>query len=144
MKSIIKKTGALATAALLTLAFATPGIAQDDAKKGDKKPEGAKHGDPAERYAKIDADSDGKVTFEELKKSIDESKRPKKPTEEQIKKMFEKMDKDSSKDVSKEEYVEAAKKMHAPKGDKPKGDKKPKADKKPKGEKKLKGEKKPK
>jgi hypothetical protein len=126
MKNIIKKTGAIATASLLTLAFVSTGFAaDDDAKKGEKKA-GGKRPAPEEQYAKADADSDGKLTLAEYKADVAKSKRPKKPTDEQLEKYYKKMDKDSNSEVSKEEFVAAAKER-AEKGGKggKGGDKKP-------------------
>jgi len=80
---------AIGAAFSLTAAFA------DDDK--EKKPE-KKKADPAARFAKLDADSDGKVTADELKAGF-----KKKP--EMAEKMMKAKDKNKDGSLSKEEFT---------------------------------------
>ncbi len=118
MKNILKKSGALAAAALLSVAFASPSFAAE----GEKKPGKPKK----DRFTLADTNSDGKVTLDELKALAAKKKKEPKPTEEQIAKQFKRMDKDSSNDLTKEEMTAGPGKKG---GDKPgKGEKKPKSE----------------
>lgn len=118
MKNILKKSGVLAAAALLTVALATPSFGAD----GEKKPAKPKK----DQFAKVDANGDGKVSLEEFKIQAAKAKKDPKPTDEQIEKRFKKLDKDASGDLSKEEMAAGQGKKE---GGKPeKGEKKPKSE----------------
>ncbi len=120
MKNILKKSGVLAAAALLTVAFATPSFGAD----GEKKPAKPKK----DQFSKVDTNGDGKVSLDEFKAQAAKAKKEPKPTDEQIEKRFKHMDKDSSGDLSKEEMAAGHGKKEDGKGEKKpgKGEKKPK------------------
>jgi Ca2+-binding EF-hand superfamily protein len=86
---------------VLAMAFCAPGMAQDE-KKGKRQQQ-----TPEETFKKIDADGDGKVTKDELKKWVDNNERLKKLAEsdaEFVSKLFEKMDGNKDGNVSLDEY----------------------------------------
>ena len=91
----------LILSAVLALAFCSTSMAQDE-KKGKRPPQ-----TPEDTFKKIDADGDGKVTKEELKKWVESNDRMKKQAEndaEFVNKMFDKMDANKDGSVSLEEY----------------------------------------
>ena len=88
----------------------TSAIAAEDEKKAKKKP------DQAARFAKLDKDSDGKLSAEELKAGF-----KKKP--ELAEKVLKSKDKDKDGSISKEEFL--AKRKPKKKGDAAKKGKKP-------------------
>ncbi|HQR07493.1 MAG TPA: EF-hand domain-containing protein [Gemmatales bacterium] len=95
------KAWKLILSVVLALAFCSTSMAQDE-KKGKRQQQ-----TPEETFKKIDANSDGKVTKEELKKWVESNDRMKKQAEsdpEFVSKMFDKMDADKNGSVSLEEY----------------------------------------
>lgn len=95
------KAWKLILSVVLALAFCSTSMAQDE-KKGKRQQQ-----TPEETFKKIDADGDGKVTKEELKKWVESNERIKKQAEkdpEFVNKMFDKMDADKNGSVSLEEY----------------------------------------
>jgi Ca2+-binding EF-hand superfamily protein len=125
MKNILKKSSVLAAAMLLGASFVSNALAADGEKKADKPKK--------DRFTQADANGDGKVTFEEFKALAAKGKKEPKPTDEQIEKQFKHLDKDSNKELSKEEMAAGHGKKGGDKpgkgGDKPgKGEKKPKSE----------------
>ena len=95
------KAWKLVLSVMLAMAFCAPGMAQDE-KKGKRQQQ-----TPEETFKKIDADGDGKVTKDELKKWVESNDRMKKQLEnnaEFVNKMFDKMDANKDGSVSLEEY----------------------------------------
>jgi Ca2+-binding EF-hand superfamily protein len=95
------KAWKLVLSVVLALAFCATSNAQDE-KKGKRQQQ-----TPEETFKKIDADGNGKVTKEELKKWVDSNENLKKRAEsdpEFVNKMFDKMDADKNGSVSLEEY----------------------------------------
>ncbi len=95
------KAWKLVLAIVLAMAFCAPSMAQDE-KKGKRE-----RATPEETFKKIDANGDGKVTKEELKKWVESNDRMKKQAEsdaEFVNKMFDKMDANKDGSVSLEEY----------------------------------------
>lgn len=88
---------------VLALAFCGSSMAQDEKKgKGNRQRE-----TPEETFKKIDANGDGKITKEELKKWVESNDRMKKAAEndaEFVNKMFDKMDSDKKGSVTLEQY----------------------------------------
>lgn len=96
------KAWKMVVAAVLALVFCAPGMAQDEKKKGK-----GNRATPEETFKKIDADGDGKITKDELKKWVESNDRMAKLLEkdaEFVNKMFDKMDADKNGSVSLEEY----------------------------------------
>jgi len=95
------KAWKLILSVVLALAFCSTSMAQDE-KKGKRQQQ-----TPEETFKKIDADGDGKVTKEELKKWVESNDRMKKQAEndpEFVNKMFDKMDADKKGSVTLEQY----------------------------------------
>lgn len=95
------KAWKLILSVVLALAFCSTSMAQDE-KKGKRQQQ-----TPEETFKKIDADGNGKVTKEELKKWVESNDRMKKQAEsdpEFVNKMFDKMDADKNGSVSLDEY----------------------------------------
>ena len=92
----------LATCGVMTGVAANLATAAEEEKKAKKKP------DPAARFAKLDKDSDGKLSAEELKAGF-----KKKP--EMAEKILKAKDKNKDGSLSKEEFV--AKRTPKKKGD---------------------------
>ncbi len=92
----------LATCGVMACCVANFATAAEEEKKAKKK------ADPAARFAKLDKDSDGKLTAEELKAGF-----KKKP--EMAEKVLKSKDKDKDGSISKEEFV--AKRTPKKKGD---------------------------
>ena len=88
------------TLAALAAVFSISAVfaADDDGKKPEKK-----KGDPAARFAKLDADSDGKVTLDEFKAGM-------KKNSEGAEKMMKAKDRDKDGSLTKEEFTAAPKK----------------------------------
>ncbi|MFT3880662.1 MAG: EF-hand domain-containing protein [Gemmatales bacterium] len=95
------KAWKLILSVVLALAFCSGSMAQDEKKgKGQRQT-------PEDTFKKIDADGNGKVTKEELKKWVESNDRMKKQAEsdpEFVNKMFDKMDANKDGSVSLEEY----------------------------------------
>jgi|TARA_B110000196_G_scaffold228171_2_gene196885 hypothetical protein len=100
----------LAVGGVVAVFASTSAIAAEDEKKAKKKP------DQAARFAKLDKDSDGKLSAEELKAGF-----KKKP--ELAEKVLKSKDKDKDGSISKEEFL--AKRKPKKKGDAAKKGKKP-------------------
>lgn len=96
------KAWKLVLAVVLALAFCGSSMAQDEKKKGKGNRETVE-----ETFKKIDANSDGKVTKEELEKWVKGNDRMAKRAEEDpefVNKMFASMDTNKDGSVSLEEY----------------------------------------
>lgn len=94
------KAWKMVLAVALALLFCAPGMAQDEKKKRQQAT-------PEETFKKMDGDSDGKVTKDELKKWADSNERMKQAAEkdaEFVSKMFDRMDGDKDGKVTLEEY----------------------------------------
>jgi len=86
---------------VLALAFSATSMAQDEKK--NKRQQAT----PEETFKKMDANSDGKVTKEELKKWVESNERMQKQLErdpEMVNKMFDRMDVNKKGAVSLEDY----------------------------------------
>jgi Ca2+-binding EF-hand superfamily protein len=107
------------TGVVLTSLFAVGMIAAPFASAKEDKEEGAKKKpDPAAAFARLDKDSDGKLSKEEfVGKRTDEAAT-------KAGEMFAKKDKDSDGSLSKEEFTAGPKGKGKPDGDKPKKKKK--------------------
>jgi Ca2+-binding EF-hand superfamily protein len=98
MRSWFKMT----VVAVLALVFSTPAMAQDE-KKGERR----QRETPEEAFKKIDGDSDGKVTKEEVTKWVESNERMAKRAKEDsefVNKMFKAMDGDGDNKVTLDEY----------------------------------------
>ena len=100
----------LAVGCVVAVFASTSALAAEEEKKAKKKP------DQAARFAKLDKDSDGKLSAEELKAGF-----KKKP--ELAEKVLKSKDKDKDGSISKEEFL--AKRKPKKKGDAAKKGKKP-------------------
>ena len=95
------KAWKLVLAIVLAMAFCAPSMAQDE-KKGKRE-----RATPEERFKKMDTNSDGKISKDELKKYVESNEHLAKAAEKDPKlvdKMFDKMDADKDGSVSLEEY----------------------------------------
>lgn len=96
------KAWKMVLAVALAVAFCSTGMAQDE-KKGKR----GQQASPEDTFKKMDSNSDGKVTKEELTKWVDSNERMKKAAEndaEFVTKMFERMDGNKDGNVTLEEY----------------------------------------
>ena len=96
------KAWKLVLTVVLALAFCGSSMAQDEKKKGKGNRETAE-----ETFKKMDANSDGKVTKDELKKWVDGNERIKKAADndpEFVNKMYDKMDAGKKGSVSLDDY----------------------------------------
>lgn len=98
------------TLSALAASFAATAVFADD----EKKPEPKKGADMAARFTKLDGDSDGKLTLDELKAGM-----KKKP--EMAEKMLKAKDKDKDGTLSKEEFTAKPAKKKDGAGKKKKG-----------------------